>query len=149
MKPIRLFIYHCCIGAGLLCSSCEYDLNRGVDFISPQAVIEADTLEAYRGDVVKICADIADESGISYISLEYADWGVEDSRLFEDGKCPNQYFYSYEVSVPDDAALEWDEVLTKNDGSKFNIVQCYHRLSLTCYDAVNNKHIFYYYIKVK
>ena len=149
MKKIRVFIYICCISIAWLCSSCEYDLNKGIDFISPQAVIETDTLEAFRGDMIEICADIADESGISYISLEYADWGVEDTRVFEEPDCPQRYFYSCEVKVPEDAVLEWDEVFTKNDGTKFDIKQCYHQLSLTCYDRVNNKHIFYYYIKVK
>ncbi len=149
MNKRRGLIYSMSAAVCLFAASCEYDLNAGVDFISPQAVIATDTMEVARGGEAVIVADIHDESGLSYISLAYADWGVSDTRTFEERAYPESYHYSYTVRVPDNAVYEWEEVYTKNDGSKFNIMQQYHKLSLTCYDGVRNKHVFYYYIKVK
>ena len=133
----------------MLICSCDRDLNEGVDYYSPQADIARDTFEVARGENVEIKAFIKDESGIAYLGLEYADWNLKDEISVDEVSRTTGYDYTYKITVPLNALYEWDEVYTKHDGTKFNIKQRYHKISLTCYDGVKNKNIFYFYIKVK
>ena len=133
----------------MLICSCDRDLNEGVDYYSPQADIARDTFEVARGENVEIKAFIKEESGIAYLGLEYADWNLKDEISVDEVSRTTGYDYTYKITVPLNALYEWDEVYTKHDGTKFNIKQRYHKISLTCYDGVKNKNIFYFYIKVK
>ena len=103
----------------------------------------------WHGENVEIKAFIKDESGIAYLGLEYADWNLKDEISVDEVSRTTGYDYTYKITVPLNALYEWDEVYTKHDGTKFNIKQRYHKISLTCYDGVKNKNIFYFYIKVK
>lgn len=127
--------------------ACDHDLNKDVDFRSPTAVIDADTFEVSRNGSVDLRALLKDESGISFASLSYANWKVNDEKVFE-ANYPGEYLYTFTVKVPADAEYEWEEDYVKHDGSRFKIIQRYHKLSLTCYDGVRNKNVFYFYIKV-
>ncbi len=129
--------------------ACSHDINDGIDFISPKAVIENDTLEVTRGDSVTIRALIKDESGISSVTFTYSAWNINDDVVIDAENMPTEYDYSCKIKVPTDAALEWQENYQKHDGTTFLITQHYHKLSLTCYDGVKNKNIFYFYIKAK
>lgn len=135
--------------AAILISSCERDLNKDVDYYSPQADIAVDTFEVNRGGVIEIKALVKDDSGIAYLTLEYAGWNLNDEESFDEADRISEYGYVYNVKVPSDALSEWEEVYTKHDGTKFTIKQRYHKLSLTCYDGVKNKNVFYFYVKVK
>lgn len=127
--------------------SCERDLNKDVDFYSPIGEIPVDSFEVKKGDVVELKALLKDKSGISYIALEYSSWGVKDEILFDNPSMMTEYEYSSKITVPEDALSEWEEVYTKHDGTSFNIVQQYHKLSLTCYDYYKNKNTFYFFCK--
>lgn len=135
--------------AVMLMCSCNRDLNEGVDYHSPQADIAIDTFEVARGESVEIKALVKDESGITYLSLEYADWNLKDEVSVDEPSTTAVYDYSYTLTVPLNAMYEWDEVYTKHDGTKYDIRQRYHKIALTCYDGVKNKNVFYFYIKVK
>ena len=144
----------------MLICSCDRDLNEGVDYYSPQADIARDTFEVARGENVEIKAFIKDESGIAYLGLEYADWNLKDEISVDEVSRTTGYDYTYKITEGE-AYFE----VTKNKirpftvhtsgvdirvlGTKFNIKQRYHKISLTCYDGVKNKNIFYFYIKVK
>ncbi|WP_291583057.1 hypothetical protein [Bacteroides sp.] len=133
----------------MLMFSCERDLNKDVDYYSPQADIAIDTFEVDRDQTIEIKALVKDDSGIAYLTLEYAGWNLKDEQSFDEAGRTSQYEYVYSVKVPSDALFEWEEVYTKHDGTKFIIKQRYHKLSLTCYDGVKNKTVFYFYVKVK
>ncbi len=135
--------------AAVFMSSCERDLNKGVDYYSPQADIAVDTFEVDRGETIEIKALVRDDSGIAYLALEYANWNLKDEQSFDEGNRASEYGYAYNVKVPLDVLYEWEEIYTKHDGTQFTIKQRYHKLSLTCYDGVKNKNIFYFYVKVK
>lgn len=135
--------------AVMLMCSCNRDLNEGVDYYSPQADIAIDTFEVARGESVEIKALVKDESGITYLSLEYADWNLKDEVSVDEPSTTAVYDYSYTLTVPLNVMYEWDEVYTKHDGTKYDIRQRYHKIALTCYDGVKNKNVFYFYIKVK
>jgi len=125
--------------------ACE-DPNSAFDITSPQAVISVDTLEAHREDIVTLNARLSDDSGIKSYTFEYGNWSIITDTIFQD--CPRQYDFLIKVAVPTDAQTDWTETYQKNDGSTFLITQTYHKLSLTFYDAVKNKNVVYFYIKV-
>lgn len=133
----------------ILFAACDYDPNEDVDYISPKATIEVDSVEVARGESVNLKALIKDPSGISYASLSYAEWNVSNEIKFEEGQYPREYSFDQAVQIPENAKLEWEEDFVKNDGTRFKIQQQYHKLALTCYDGVLNRNIYYFYIKAK
>lgn len=136
--------------AGLLFAviACNDDPNDAFDMRSPQAVIPIDTLEVNRGETVTLNAILSDESGILSYKLEYATWKITNEVSLRDAGMPKTYDFSADIVIPSDAATSWLENYQKHDGSIFNVTQTYHKISLTFYDAVNNKNVIYFYIKI-
>lgn len=129
-------------------SSCNQDINEGVDFASPRVTTVRDTFEVSRGETVDLNAVLSDESGVAYVSLEYSDWDIKTEEEL-DAATTGTYTFKYSFKVPDDAMLSWTETYTKHDGTKFDITQSYHKIALTCYDGVRNQNTIYFYVKVK
>ena len=146
---MKKVIYSLILLSAIFFIACNDDLNDGVDYISPKAVLDVDSLEVSRGETVTLKATVKDPSGISYVSLTYAGWNVSEEIKFEEDEYQKEYSFEYSLKVPENAELEWTEDYVKNDGTRFKIKQQYHKLSLTCYDGVNNKNIYYFYIKAK
>jgi hypothetical protein len=128
--------------------ACEYDMNAGFDMSSPQAVIAVDTLEVAKGETVTLQATLSDKSGLLSCMLDYSKWEIASEIKLKDDGYPKTYNFVSEITVPEDAETSWQENYQKHDGSIFEITQTYHKLSLTFYDAVNNKNVVYFYIKV-
>ena len=146
---MKKLIYLIAISLCITLISCEQEINKGVDFISPKAFIESDSLEVFRGDSVNIKILLTDESGISHVSLSYPEWNINDDVLIGEENITNQYHYSYTIKVPMNAVLEWEENYQKHDGTNYLITQHYHKFLLTSYDGVKNKNSIYIYIKAK
>jgi len=142
---VKLIVIGC---IGLLIAACEYDPNEGFDMYSPQAAMPVDTFEIARGGTAILQATLSDVSGINSCMLEYAKWDVSEEIRLKDQGYPVTYEFSAVVTVPADAETSWKEDYQKHDGSIFSITQTYHKLSLTFYDAMNNKNVVYFYIKV-
>ena len=133
---------------GIMMAACKYDPNEGFDMTSPQAKIAVDTFEVHRGATVELKATLTDASGLLSCTLSYSAWNVTNEVQLQNSGFPKKYEYSFVVTVPDDAEYSWIEDYQNNDGSIFKITQTYHKISLTFYDAVKNKNVVNFYIKV-
>ena len=136
------------LGIILLMASCG-DPNDNFDMHSPQATIPVDTFEVNRGDIVNLTAILTDESGVESCILTYGKWKISEEIRLKDVGYPTSYQFTTDIVVPSDAEFSWLEDYQKHDGTIFKITHTYHKLSLTFYDAVKNKNIVYFYIKVK
>lgn len=131
----------------LVLASCG-DPNDNFDIQSPRATTPLDTFQVSRGAVVNLKAVLSDESGLESCVLSYDKWKISKEIKLKDLGYPTTYDYSTEVAIPVDAEFSWKEDYQKHDGTIFKITQTYHKLSLTFYDAVRNKNIVYFYVKV-
>ncbi len=145
MKYLVKIMFAVCIASFVV--ACE-DPNDAFDMHSPQATIPVDTFEVHRGEAVTLNATLSDESGLWSYKLEYAKWKVVQEVLLHEEGSPATYQFTADIIVPDDALFEWEEDYQKHDGSTFKVKQTYHKLSLIFYDAVKNKNVKYFYIKV-
>jgi hypothetical protein len=130
------------------CESTDDVLNR-IDHTVPVVTFVSDTLEVAAGDKVTLNASVDDESGIQRVEFSYGDWRI--NRIIDLTKEPNatSYPFSMEITIPADAAKEWEESLYFNDASSIKVIQQYHKLALSAWDRNRNLVKGYVYIRVK
>ncbi len=147
MKNIFSLLVVVCMA--IFAISCDHDLNEGFDISSPQASIPVDTFEVNKGETVQLKAMLSDESGLESTLFSYPAWKVSEENKLRESGYPTSYEFTFDVLVPQDAAISWLEDYQKHDGATFKITQTYHKLSLTFYDRVKNKNVVYFYVKVR
>jgi hypothetical protein len=135
----------------LLFSACEStdDVLNKIDHIVPVVKFTSDTLDVTAGDKVTINASVEDESGIQRVEFSYGDWRINQIIDLTKEANTTSYPFTLEITVPADAAKEWEESLYFNDASSIKIIQQYHKLALSAWDRNRNLVKGYVFIRVK
>ncbi len=135
----------------LFLAACEStgDVLERIDHTVPVVKFATDTLEVAAGDKITITATVEDASGIQRIEFSYGDWRI--NRIIDLTQEPNavSFPFTQEVTVPADAAKQWEETRYFNDASSIKVIQQYHKLALTAWDRNRNQVKGYVYIRVK
>jgi hypothetical protein len=130
------------------CESTDDRLNE-IDHTVPVVQFESDTLEVTAGDKATINAVVKDDSGIQRIEFSYGDWRINKITDLTLEANTVSYPFSLEITVPADAARQWEESLYFKDASSIKITQQYHRLALTAWDRNRNLVKGYVFVRVK
>jgi len=130
------------------CESTDNVLNK-IDHTVPSVLFSQDTLEVTAGEKITVQAVIADESGIQRMEFSYGDWRINQIIDLKDSTLTTSYPFSLEITVPVDAAKQWEESKYFNDGSSIKITQQYHQLILSAWDNNRNLRKGILYVKVR
>jgi hypothetical protein len=121
----------------------SFDLDHEV----PSYSVLTDSLEVEKGQTVLLKVVVSDNAGIGKVVFSYGEWQIRESITLDD--TPKSYTYETSVTIPVDAATEWQEELILNDGSKQTVTQHYHKLLLEATDINMNVRNIPIYIKIK
>ena len=135
----------------IIFSACEStdDILERIDHTVPDIHFTKDSVVVNAGDILSVEALIEDESGIERIEFSYGNWRINEIVDLAGETGTETYTFTADISVPVDAALEWEEEFYYNDASSITIIQQYHKLALSVWDKNRNLRKAFLYVKVK
>ncbi|MFV0467367.1 MAG: hypothetical protein ACK5MK_00405 [Dysgonomonas sp.] len=131
------------------CGDSAEDYSFSQDHKIPEYKIYNDSIIVDKGQTVDISVDFSDESGLSKIACTYSDWGISENILLKEQGNPPTYTLNKTITIPADAATEWEETVQRNDGSTYKRTQHYHSITIKATDTNLNVRTVSVRIKVK
>lgn len=145
----KRIIYTLVVSIVVFLSSCgetAEEISAGMDHEVPSYKVLTDSLVVSPLQEVQLKVEISDNAGLSRIVFSYGNWGLNSAINIEGS--PKTHLFETTVTIPQDAAKEWVESVTENDGTIVQKSQTYHKLVLTATDINMNVKAIPIYIKV-
>lgn len=128
------------------CGETAEEISNGMDHQVPGYTVSTDSLVVSPLQEVQLEVEITDNVGLAKLVFAYGSWGMTET-INIDGS-PTKHVFNKTITIPQDAAKEWNESVTENDGTVVSVHQTYHKLTLTATDVNMNVRVIPIYIKV-
>lgn len=128
------------------CGETAEEISNGMDHQVPGYTVLTDSLVVSPLQEVQLEVEVTDNAGLKRLVFSYGNWAISEA-INIDGS-PKKHVFNATITIPQDAAKEWVESVTQNDGTVVEVDQTYHKLTLTATDVNQNVKVIPIYIKV-